>query len=120
MQEIIYRHTAKVFISDLILALFLVGFLTAIVHLLRMMSEELVLDSKNVRLKIGILSSHEIDVPLNRINSIAVRQGIMAKMLNYGSLIIYTGNDVSGIVFKQLNDPSGVKALIQSRMTESR
>lgn len=119
MQEIIYKHTAKVFVSDLILVMFIIGFLTAIVHLLRMISEELVLDSKNVRLKIGILSSHEVDIPLNRINSLAVRQGLVGKILNYGSLIIYTGNDVSGIVFKQLSDPSGVKQLIQSRMNNA-
>lgn len=37
-------------------------------------------------------------------------------MLNYGTVVIYTGNDVSGIAFERLDNPSEIKRVLQEKM----
>lgn len=112
-----YRHTKKVFIGDGILLLLMgVGILTGIVHLLKLMSERLSIDNNHVKLKTGILSNNEVGVPYNKINTISVKQGLIGKMLNFGSIVIYTGNDKSGIEFTQVDSPLEIKMAIQERM----
>ncbi len=112
-----YQHTKKVFIGDAILVPFMgIGILTGIVHLLKMLSERLSIDEKHLRLRTGILSNNEVEVPYGKINTISVRQGLLGKILNFGSVVIYTGNDSSGIVFAQLDNPSAIKMAIQEKM----
>ena len=117
MDEQIYQHTKKVFIGDAVLLMFMgVGVLTGIIHLLQRISERLSIDEKHLKLKTGILSNNEVEVPYNKINTISVKQGLLGKILDFGSIVIYTGNDKSGIVFNQLDNPSSIKLAIQEKM----
>ena len=117
MDEKVYRHTKMVFWIDALLVLFyLWGVVSGVIHLMRLMSESLTIGDKHLKLKTGILSNNELEIPYNKINSISVKQGLIARLLGFGSIVIYTGNDVSGIVFKQLNYPSEIKKAIQEKI----
>lgn len=117
MNDKVYLHTKKVFIGDAILLPFMgLGVLTGFVHLLKFGTEKLTIDDKHVKLKTGILSNNEIEVPLGKINTITVRQGLIGKIFSFGDIVVYTGNDRSGIVFKQLDEPSQIKLHIQGQM----
>lgn len=116
METKVFRHTKKVFIWDAILCFIIIGFFTAVIHLLRLFSEKLIIDEKHVKLKTGILSNNETDIPFDKINTIAIRQGLLGKILNYGSIVIFTGNDTSGILFGWIDKPKEIKAEIQSRL----
>jgi len=116
MEEKTLKHTKKIFIWDVILIFVLIGFLTAIVHILQYLSERVFINDRNIRLKTGIFSNNETDIPFDKINTIRIRQNLFGKLLNYGSIVIFTGNDVSGIIFNHLDNPKGIKAAIQERI----
>lgn len=115
-QEITFRHTKKVYIFDAMLSIFFIGFVTGILHLIEYLSGSLTVGDKYVKVKTGFLSNDEKEIPYTKINSVSVKQDIIGKILNYGSVIIYTGNDVSGIAFSNLDNPSEVKSLILKRI----
>lgn len=116
MDEKVYRHTPKIFVGDIILLIVFIGFFTGAVHLLKYLSESLSLDDRHLKLKTGILSNHEVEIPFDKINTISVKQGLLGKILSYGDIIVHTGNDVSGIAFKSIDNPQQIKALIQGRI----
>ena len=117
MDEKVYQHTKKVFILDAILFFaWMIGVVTGIIHLAKLLSEKLTIGEKHLKLKTGILSNNEVEVPYAKINTISVKQGLFGKMLNFGAIVIYTGNDTSGIVFNQLDNPSEIKREIQQKM----
>ena len=116
MDEQVYQHTKKVFIGDAVLAPIGIGIITGIVHLFKYMSERVSVGDRTVKLKTGILSNNEVEVSLNKINTISVKQSLIGKIMGFGSIVIYTGNDVSGITFNQLDNPLDIKLAIQKRM----
>ena len=110
------QHSLKPFIKDIILMGVFIGFFTFFIRLLNYFFESLTLDDNHVKLKTGIISNHEIVIPYNKINTVSVKQGILGMILNYGNLIIFTGNDVSGIVFKDIDKPVQLRDIIQQKI----
>jgi uncharacterized membrane protein YdbT with pleckstrin-like domain len=105
--------TPKVFVWDIILIPVMIGFFTAAYHLLRYLSESITVDDNHVQIKTGILSNHETEIPLSKINSVSIRQGLFGKILGYGDIIISTGNDTNGIVFKNIDKPKDLKETLK-------
>ena len=111
------KHSPKVFVWDLVLVIVWgLGFLTGAYHLIKYLSEYLVVDEKHLKFKTGVLSNSEVEVPFNKINSISIKQTLFGKLLGYGDIIVNTGNDVSGIVFKSVDDPQSLKKEIQAKI----
>lgn len=73
------------------------------------LTETITVNKDEVLLKTGLLSQKTMEVPLQKINSVAIHRGILARILNYGTIAIFTGNDVSGIKFRGIDDPEGLK-----------
>jgi uncharacterized membrane protein YdbT with pleckstrin-like domain len=69
---------------------------------------------KSVIYKRGLISTNEIEIPFTKINSILVKQGIIAKSLDAGNIAILTGNDITGEVFRGVENPQEVKKYIMS------
>lgn len=110
------NHSLKPFIKDIILMLVLIGFITFTLRLLRFLSESLKLEESHIKLKTGIISNHEVVIPYEKINSVSVKQGLLGLILNYGNIIIFTGNDSSGILFKDIDSPVKLRDLIQQKI----
>ena len=121
MGQNIYRQSIFFLVSkliiDVLLMAVLIGFVTAIKHLLEYFKVQIELTDKTVILKMGILTSNVTEVPYSKINSISVRKGIVGSMLGYGDIVILTGNDVSGIVFKGIENPDQLKMAINNRQS---
>ncbi len=58
----------------------------------------------------GLLSRQSNEVPYSKINSVNIKQGMVEQGLGYGDVIIMTGNDVTGIVLENIENPQGLKA----------
>lgn len=72
--------------------LFLFGLLAIIVPFINKKTTELVITSRRIIAKVGLIRRHTIEINLNKIESIKVSQGILGRMLNYGELeIVGTG-----------------------------
>lgn len=53
--------------------------------------------------EIGFLSTKSLDAPLDKLNSVSVKQGFLGQMLNYGTLVI--GTSSSTFYFKGIAGP---------------
>ena len=64
---------------------------------------ELVVSSKRLHGKYGIVNTKQIDVLLNKVGDINIQKGILGSVLGYGELEIRTGT--GEFVFKKIADP---------------
>ena len=69
---------------------------------------------KRVFRKKGIISRNVSEMNLSSIESINVVQGIIGRILNYGSLEI-SGRGTTTVYFSNIDDPAKVRKLIQNK-----
>ena len=77
-------------------------------------SNRLILDKNRVTLKVGILRERITEMPFDKINSVAVKRSIIGRIMDFGNIVIYTGNDVSGIALRSIDKPNEVKKQLRS------
>ncbi len=76
----------------------------------------IVLTDEAVVLKRGIINKRNISINYDKINSIKIEQGFLGSILNFGDVIILSGNDALGEVVKGIINPEKLKADIQQRV----
>lgn len=84
----IWSMTPLVFIGFLLLPVFGIGVLLWIVAAIRYFTTELVITNKRVIAKFGLISRYTIEINLQKIESIQVKQGILGRIFNFGSIIV--------------------------------
>ena len=91
------------------------------IAIINMLTTELVVTNKKVIGKTGFIRRVSIDLPLNRIESINIHQGIIGRILGYGKVAIcgVGGNNVSiPFVKTPLNFRHVVMNLIDQKPTQ--
>lgn len=71
----------------------------------------------NLRLefRIGIIASSADFIETNNVSSVELRQSLLAKIFNFGDIIIVGDNTSSGFVFKHIVNPTDRIAQIKSQ-----
>lgn len=77
----------------------------------------LLIKNKQVILITGVLVRQTIDIPLNKIACIDIRQSIIGSLLHYGTLVI-TGTGGTSQYIKLLNKPLTCRRYIEQLMHE--
>lgn len=72
----------------LLLPVMFIGVIFFIVAAINVMSTELALTNKRVIAKFGFIRRQTIELNLGKVESIAVNQGIIGRMLNFGSIAV--------------------------------
>ena len=72
----------------LLLSVMFIGVIFFIVAAINVMSTELALTNKRVIAKFGFIRRQTIELNLGKVESIAVNQGIIGRMLNFGSVAV--------------------------------
>lgn len=114
--EKIYRQSAvKLAVSlfiDFLLILIFIGFFLIPMHIIEYLRNSITITPKGVLMKRGILTSTDIEIPFQKINTVTVKRGVFGKIFGYGDVYIFAGNDIQGIPFKGLETPEKLKAEI--------
>jgi uncharacterized membrane protein YdbT with pleckstrin-like domain len=74
---------------------------------------ELAATNKRVLCKTGIWARSTSEMKISSIETVTMRQGIIGRVLNYGSLLV-TGKGVSDVLFHSIANPLDVKRDIES------
>jgi uncharacterized membrane protein YdbT with pleckstrin-like domain len=74
------------------------------------------LDDTGLRYIQGIISKRSETVPYDKINSVNVDQGPLQKALDYGTVIVVTGNDDEPITLVDIENPEGLRTDIMTMM----
>ena len=72
--------------------LFIMAFVWLIIRFISYSSTDLILTNKRVFGKTGLISTTQMQSPLNMINSVAFNNGIIGKLLGYGTVHIVTAS----------------------------
>ncbi len=101
-------------IIDGCLSIILIGIYLFIRDLIRYFTTYLEFNDKHIHGKVGLIRSKELDMPLNKVNGIAIRQGVLGHLLNYGSLLI-SGTSVE-YCYDFIDNPKTVKDELMRRI----
>ena len=93
-------------------AVTLVGLVWGLVHYVEVMTSEFGVTTSRLIFKVGLISRYTTELLLSKVESIGVQQGLIARMLNYGDLIV-TGTGGAREVFRRVRDPIGFRNHVQ-------
>lgn len=85
-------------------------------QILSYLNQSLHVNEGGLIMRTGILNVTTQDIKYSKINSITVRKSLLGRFLNYGTLVIFTGNDLGGIAFKNLDEPYKVKSILDNKI----
>jgi uncharacterized membrane protein YdbT with pleckstrin-like domain len=97
--------------------LLLCGLVSLISAYTRSSSSEFVVTNRRIMLKTGVLKRHFIELQLNRADGLSVDQGIMGRIMDYGSIIVVSGG--SREVFSPIAGPYEFKKQINNAIEGS-
>ena len=97
--------------------LILVGLLILGLTYLRIRFSEFVVTDKRVLIKVGILKTQSLETMLNKVEGIYVKQGIIGKMVNSGSIIV-KGTGGTDNSFPNINKPFEFKSTINEQISK--
>lgn len=103
----------KLFI-DLFACCIIIGFVWLPRDLINYFTTKLEITNRRIKGKTGLINTNELDSPLNKLNSIQVKQGMFGKIFNYGTVIITTSS--SAFEFEYVTKPNEFKTIINNQI----
>jgi hypothetical protein len=82
---------------------------------LRRMSSEFAVTNRRVLLKEGLLASRSLEILLAKVESIYVEQGLLGRLLDYGSLVVI-GTGGTKDAYHQMTSPLAFRQAIQQQI----
>ncbi len=84
--------------------------------LLARRSTELVITDRRVVVKLGLISTHSIEIRFEKIETVRVTQGLLGRMLNFGDIII-TGTGSTFDPIPDISSPLAFRAALNDAMS---
>lgn len=103
----------KIFVDFFACCIF-VGFVWLPKDIIKYFTTILEITNKRVRGKTGLVNTNELDSPLNKINSVQVKQGFFGKIFNYGTVAITTSSSV--FEFDYVTKPNEFKSILNNQI----
>lgn len=94
------------------LSFIFVGLLVGVSRLMAYKSSEFAITNKRVLIKIGFIRRHSFEFLLQKVEGIGVDQGILGRMLGYGTIIV-TGTGGTKEPFKNIENPLEFRKQVQ-------
>jgi uncharacterized membrane protein YdbT with pleckstrin-like domain len=94
------------------LALLAVGVISLVVAYVRQVTSEFAVTNRRVIVKTGFLSRRTIELNMSKVESIQVEQGIVARLLNYGTITVI-GTGGTHEPFSMIDDPLAFRHAVQ-------
>jgi uncharacterized membrane protein YdbT with pleckstrin-like domain len=111
-----YPHNKTIVIIVRIIASVL--FLKAIGNLVFYWTSEYGVTTRRVLGKTGLITVRSLDILLQKVEAIRLKQGILGRMLNFGDLIV-TGTGGTSETLFDVPDPLSVRNLIQEQVSKN-
>ena len=92
------------------------GVILGIVAAINRSTAEFAVTDKRVLVKVGLVRRRSLEINLAKIESVAVDQGILGRILNYG-VIIVRGTGGTQEPFKRIADPMAFRRHVQEQGT---
>jgi uncharacterized membrane protein YdbT with pleckstrin-like domain len=97
--------------------LLLIGGLLVLAGYLKRKSTEMVVTNKRILIKTGLLSRRTFELLLSKVESIGVEEGILGRMLGYGSVVV-RGTGGTPEPFKTVSHPLEFRRQVQQQIEQ--
>lgn len=94
----------------------LIGLIWMPRDIIRFLTTKLEITNKRLKGKVGLINTNELDSPLNKINSIQVKQRLFGKIFNYGTLVISTSSSI--FYFDYVINPREFKTVLNNQIED--
>jgi uncharacterized membrane protein YdbT with pleckstrin-like domain len=98
------------------LVLLLAGLVGAVAGFIRQATSEFAVTSHRVIVKTGLLSRSTIEIQLSKVESIEVKQDILGRFLNFGSITV-AGTGGTREPFTMIDDPLQFRRAVQAEQS---
>jgi uncharacterized membrane protein YdbT with pleckstrin-like domain len=128
LHRIIYLLPVCVFIIALVVAitgghvgwiagaiLGLIGLMLFIPPWIRSMSSEFAITNKRVLIKVGLIRRHSLELLLQKVEGIGVDQGILGRILGYGTITV-SGVGGTKEAFRMISNPLEFRRQVQASL----
>ena len=105
----IFRNLALLFLGAAIAAY--------LVRRVRNAADEFVVTNRRVMRKIGIFAREAEHAPIEKIQDVTIDQGVMARLLGYGTVALETASERGRIVFPDISRPDAFRNAIWGQST---
>jgi uncharacterized membrane protein YdbT with pleckstrin-like domain len=102
-----------IFVFPALLSLVLIGIPFLIGAILRYKTSEFAVTNRRVIIKVGLISRKTLELNLNKIESIGVDQSLIARIFNYGSIVI-VGSGGTNEPFRHIADPLAFRRAVNN------
>lgn len=106
-------------ILSILLALLFIGIPLLIAVIIWYKFTYITLGKQGIHMHKGWLNVTDKQVPYEKVNTVESQQTLFDRMFGCGSIKIFTGNDIQGIVFSGIDNPAKVKQLIEQRIGQA-
>jgi uncharacterized membrane protein YdbT with pleckstrin-like domain len=115
-EEVVHRgkiHWA-IFLPGILLLPVLIGAVLLVSELITMVTTEMAVTNKRVIIKAGLISRRTIEMNLSKVENVGVDQGILGRMLNYGTITV-VGTGGTKEPFKWVAAPLDYRRAVQEQ-----
>ena len=126
LHPIIFLSSAAVVVAGLVLGIvqtplaglsvLAAGLVLLLLNWIRQWSSEFAVTNRRVIIKTGWLSRRTIELNMSKVESVEVEQGLVARMLNYGTITVI-GTGGTREPFALIADPLGFRRAVQSQQS---
>jgi membrane protein YdbS with pleckstrin-like domain len=100
----IFGYVALFFLAAAVVTFFL--------RLIRASADEFVVTNRRVMRKVGLLAREAEQAPIEKIQDITLDQGVIARLLGYGTVVLETASERGRIVFPDISRPEAFRNAI--------
>jgi len=128
LHRIIYLFPACVFVVAILVALagggWIAGAVLAVIGLVLMVppwirsaSSEFAVTNKRVLIKVGLIRRHSLELLLQKVEGIGVDQGILGRILGYGTITV-SGTGGTKEAFPMISNPLEFRRQVQASLVQ--
>jgi uncharacterized membrane protein YdbT with pleckstrin-like domain len=96
-----------------------IGALILALLLIRFIFTSVTVSENGIDYRMGWLNTTLTQIPYDKINTVDAFVSVYGRILGFGTVKVYSGNDVEGIWFKGMEKPHILCKLIESRVAET-
>jgi membrane protein YdbS with pleckstrin-like domain len=115
----VYWSSAPLWVGYVLLGAGLLGLAGVLAKVVKWRSTTLVITTARVVYRTGVLRRLGREIPLNRIQDVTYRQGLVERMLGVGSLTVESAGQAGREPFPDIAHPASVQSLINSLTFDS-
>ena len=97
---------------------FFIAIIWVIAAIISRATSEFGISDKRVLIKVGWISRNSLETLLTKVEGIQVKQGILGRILNYGTIVI-SGTGGTHNPFKKITDPITFRKIAQEQINKA-